>query len=67
MDEDYIIAHLLKLCELMYIGEPFAKYSKHKNLYIFGSFKPFGKVVKNTVDKSVAIYLIINKLPNKAK
>ena len=58
MDSDYIVSHLEKLATVMYSGEVFAKYSQKRELYIFGVIKPFGKVVKNMVDKSVAIYLI---------
>jgi hypothetical protein len=59
MDSDYIVSHLNKLAKCMYsTGEPFAKYSEKREVYIFGVIKPFGKVIKNIVDKSVAIYLI---------
>lgn len=62
MDENYIVPKLLKLCEVMYSGEAFAKYSKQRELYIFGSISSFGKVTKNVVTKSIAIYIITNKI-----
>jgi len=60
MDSEYIVPKLLELSKLMYspTGEPFAKYSKQRDLYIFGCIRPFGEVVKNVVHKSVAIYLV---------
>lgn len=58
MDSEYIVPKLLELCKVMYNDEPFAKYSKQRNLYIFGCIRPFGEVVKNVVHKSVAIYLV---------
>lgn len=65
MDEEYIVPKLLDLAKVMYIGECFAKYSKQRDLYIFGYVNPFGEVTKNIVTKAVAIYIIINKLPKK--
>lgn len=60
MDSEYIVPKLLSLSKLMYSpnGEPFAKYSKQRDLYIFGCIHPFGEVVRNVVHKSVAIYLV---------
>jgi len=63
MDEKYIVPKLLELAKVMYSeSEAFAKYSERREVYIFGTIHPFGKVVKNVLHKSVAIYLITNKL-----
>lgn len=63
MDSDYVIQHLFALCKVMYTnGEPFAKFSKERDLYIFGAIYPFGKTIKSVVHKSIAIYIILNKL-----
>lgn len=67
MDEEYIVPKLLELCKLMYGNEPFAKYSKRRDLYIFGCIHPFGVVVKNVVHRSVAIYLAVGELPKRRK
>ena len=63
MDSDYIVPKLLELSKVMYnVGEPFAKYSKQRGVYIFGVIRPFGEVIKNVVHKSVAIYLVCHKI-----
>lgn len=61
MDNDYIIEHLHGFCTVMYGRdvEIFAKYSRQRKLFIFGCIHPFGQIIKNVVDKSVAIYLIV--------
>lgn len=63
MNETYIVPKLLELAKVMYGGEAFANYSKRRDLYIFGSMYPFGKVIKNVVHRSVAIYLAIHQIP----
>lgn len=58
MDAKYICEHLLKLGPFWYHGEPFAKYSERRGVYIFGSIDG-DTVHKNIVTKACAIYLII--------
>lgn len=61
MDNNYINSHLIKVAELLY-GKKSKCYSKTKgNYFVFGSKK---KKIKNKVSKQIAIYLILNKVPN---
>lgn len=78
MESDYIIPRLLTLATMFYgkDSEPFAK--EKQGVYIFGAKeyrKPTAKgkkvakkkPIKNTITKSLAIYLVTNKLPKKKK
>lgn len=74
MDSAFIVPRLLRISELLYgkDSKPFAK--EKQGVYIFGAkeFKPvLGKgkhgekqVAKNTVTKAIAIFIILNKLPD---
>lgn len=57
MDETYVCPKLKKLCSVMYIGEPFAKYNKRRNKYVFGSIDG-ARLYKNTVEPGIAYFLI---------
>ena len=61
MDAEYILPKLEELCALWYYGDPFAKYSERRGLYVFGSIDG-NVVIKNVVTKAVAIYLCIDKI-----
>lgn len=60
MDKEYVIPRLLQLSKLIYGGEPFAKYVKKRNKYVFGSMVK-KNVFKNIITENVAIYLIVGK------
>ena len=63
MDNDYIVNKLFRLAKIMYSeSEPFAKYNEKRNVFIFGCIRPFGEVVKNTVHRSIAVYLAVDHL-----
>jgi len=59
MDNDYIVKHLQTLAGLMFTGEPFAKYNKRRDCFIFGGIKEDGTFKKNIVTKNIAIYLVV--------